>query len=318
MISVIMSTYNETEKDLRDAIDSVLMQTYQDFEFIIICDNPNNQKHQIILEEYAQKDCRVKYFFNEKNMGLALSLNRGLSLSSGEYIARMDADDISFPNRFELQMAYLQEHPDCDVVSSNRIDIDENTNLIGTETLYAIKDEALEKIMRYGSIVNHPSVIMRKSVIDKLGGYRNFRAAQDYDLWLRVLSAGYKIHIMEEQLLRYRIRKDGISKVNFARQYFYTKYAVYLYEQRKKNQGVDDYSEENTLKYLEKCGLNDKQYVDKLNTLYGDFISFKNTKQYGKLVVTGFRFLGCPEMFKIVLRGIKFKKSLSDKENRLG
>lgn len=310
LISVIMGTYNETEKDLREAIDSVLGQTYEDFELIVVCDNPNNKEHREILTKYAEKDSRVKVLFNDVNLGLAMTLNKGIAEAKGKYIARMDADDISLTERFKLQVEYMETHPECDVVGTNRIDIDENSNLLGSETSYNIPDEKIESIMRYGSVVVHPSIMMKKSVIESLGGYRNFRAAQDYDLWLRVLSSGYKIHIMQDKLLRYRIRSDSISKVNFARQYFYTKYAIYLYDQRK-NGGMDEYSEENTLKYLDKCGMNDTEYVKKINSLYSNISNSVKTRNKKGMLSVGLKTVFCPEMIKIITRGMMFKKVLA-------
>ena len=104
MISVIMSTYKEDEELLRESIESILNQTYKDIEFIIILDYPDNEIHQKVICEYASKDKRVHFYINQKNLGLTKSLNRGISLCTGDYIARMDADDISLSDRLEKQL----------------------------------------------------------------------------------------------------------------------------------------------------------------------------------------------------------------------
>ena len=130
-MSVIMSCYNERKPDIIKSINSILEQTYKLFEFIIIVDNPKN--NEIIETIKKFKDKRIKVIINEKNIGLAESLNKGISIAKGKYIARMDADDISLPNRFKIQFDYLESHPDIDVVGSNRITIDENDEITATD-----------------------------------------------------------------------------------------------------------------------------------------------------------------------------------------
>ena len=130
-ISVIMSTYKENIDDLKMSIESILNQTYKMFEFIIILDNPNNHIHEEIIKEYSKIDKRIKFYKNDKNIGLAMSLNKGISLAQYEYIARMDADDISLSNRFDKQVKFLQENPDISLVATNKILIDENNDIVG-------------------------------------------------------------------------------------------------------------------------------------------------------------------------------------------
>ncbi len=102
-----MSTYNETVEELKKAIDSILTQTFKNFEFIIILDNPQNYEHKKVINEYLSKDKRIIFLINESNIGLAASLNEGIENAKGDYIARMDADDISMPNRLEKEYNYL-------------------------------------------------------------------------------------------------------------------------------------------------------------------------------------------------------------------
>ena len=124
MISVIMSTYKEDVDILRLAIESILNQTFRDFEFIIILDNPKNKEHLQCLLQYEKEDCRVHFYVNAENKGLVASLNKALSLCKGDIIARMDADDIALPNRLEMEYDYMISN-DLDMVGGLMVMIDE-------------------------------------------------------------------------------------------------------------------------------------------------------------------------------------------------
>ena len=132
-VSVIMSTYKEPENQLRRSIESILNQTYKAFEYIIILDNPDNSDHIRIIKEYQQKDNRIQFHINEKNQGLTYSLNRGLSYANGKYICRMDADDISVPERLQWQKEHL-EKCNVDLIGGITQVIDEEEKVI-----YSIK-----------------------------------------------------------------------------------------------------------------------------------------------------------------------------------
>ena len=133
MISVIMSTYKEDESQLRQSIESILNQTYQNFEFIIILDNAENEMHRSVIHDYAARDSRIRFLVNEGNHGRTLALNRGLALAKGEYIAIMDADDISLPKRFEIELTYIEKNG-YDLIGGITEIIDENGN-----DVYSIK-----------------------------------------------------------------------------------------------------------------------------------------------------------------------------------
>ncbi len=246
MISVVMSVYNERLDWLQMAVKSILDQTYTDFEYIIIIDNPQlNEASVSFLKEVSAKDSRVQLHFNEENIGLMRSLNVGLGLVHGEYIARMDADDISFPDRFEKELAFLTSNK-YDMVSANRIDIDEEGNEISRAK--HIKNTP-EKHLPYNNFIVHPSVIVKTNVMKKLGGYREFYNSEDYDMWLRVLSAGYKIGILEDYVIYYRIRQTSMSLRNKLESYYITKYQQQLYWERV-NTGSDSFSVEHFKSYM--------------------------------------------------------------------
>jgi len=246
MISVLMSVYNERLDWIKCAIDSILSQTYQDFEFIIIIDNPYIEKEKLeYLNDIQKKDERIIILKNDKNMGLALSMNKGLEVAKGKYIARMDADDISMPMRFEKEVAYIENNK-VDMVSSNRIIIDEDGNFIRKgEPLLEDPDVCLP----FSNFIVHPSVLIKTEVINHLGGYRNFRRSQDYDLWLRLISCGYKIGIIDEYLIKYRVSESNLSNSNRLEQYYINQYQKKLYYERLEK-GYDTFSEQQLLDYL--------------------------------------------------------------------
>ena len=129
MISVIMSTYHEPLEYVEKSVDSILCQTYGDFEFIISVDDPENRKLIDFLKNKADGDSRIKIIVNEKNIGLPKTLNNAIAVAKGDYIARMDADDISLPDRFECQLKLIEEK-NLDLVGCNIIDIDGKDNVL--------------------------------------------------------------------------------------------------------------------------------------------------------------------------------------------
>lgn len=232
MISVIMSTYKEDERLLRESIESILNQTYRDFEYIIILDYPDNDVHKSVIEEYALKDDRIHFYINEKNMGLTDSLNRGLSLCHGEYIARMDADDISLPDRLERQMKYLEKNH-YDLIGGITEMINENGSL-----LYSIKSvpadpKKINKALRYSQCIAHPTWLGRKEVFEKNAGYRHMPLCEDYDFTLRAVLNGFVISNLNEPVLKYRMTSNSISRSNLFEQYLYMSYITNEYKNKR-------------------------------------------------------------------------------------
>lgn len=206
VISVIMSNYNTSEKYLRESIESILNQSFTDFEFIIIDDcSTNNGKS--ILESF--NDDRIKVIFNEKNLGLAASLNKALQISKGEFVARMDSDDISLETRLEKQYKYLKSNPSVGLVASFAQKIGNDKGYI-----YSMVEEPdkMNVPMFFGNVICHPSVMFRKEVItnNHLKYNEEFKTGQDYELWSRLLKTE-KVAIIPEVLLSYRIHNNQIS-----------------------------------------------------------------------------------------------------------
>ncbi len=204
-ISVLMPVYNPEEDYLREAIESIQNQTYSDFEFIIINDGSTNNTKQVIL---SYDDSRIKYFENEENLGLIKTLNRGLGLAAGQYIARMDADDISLPERFAKQVDYLDKNEDIDVLGTWFKKIPKNKIVKMPTTDKDIKNLLLFVCCSMG----HPTVMIRKSTLDKYDFKYNeeYKHAEDYGLWLSMADKA-KFANLPEVLLNYRWHNTNIS-----------------------------------------------------------------------------------------------------------
>ena len=208
-ITVAMSVYNG-EPYLAEAIDSVLAQSFADFEFLILDDGSTDGSCETI-QRYADRDPRVRPIIRE-NRGLIASLNQLLAEARAPLIARMDADDICRPQRFERQIAFLAQHPDHGVVGSWSEDIDARSRSIQGEAFGADQpttyDAFLAAIDAYAPLLCHPAVMYRTEVVRAVGGYHAaFRHCEDLDLWLR-LATRTRICSIPERLLRYR-RSDG-------------------------------------------------------------------------------------------------------------
>ena len=211
-VSILMSVYNGT-RFLREAMDSILNQSFGDFEFIIM-DDGSNDKTWEILSEYSIRDKRIVLLRNKTNIGLTKSLNRCLSVSCGLYIARQDDDDISLHDRLKIQVDYLDNHPDVILVSGNYDRIDENSRLIKSMKLDCDDKTILWHLTFYNYIGGHSQVMFRRDEILRLGGYsESFTHAQDYDLWLRLSRLG-KIAIIRDTILKYRVHDNRITSKN--------------------------------------------------------------------------------------------------------
>ena len=236
LISVIMCTYNEDLKWIKESVESILNQTYKNLEFIIVLDNPSNTELKNLLESYKKRDNRIKLLINEENMGVVKSSNRAIKACRGEYIARMDADDISEIDRLVLQKSYLELN-NLDFVFSGIKCIDEDSTVKYETHKRSMDDKKLRKLFRIVNISYHPTWFMKKEVYDNLKGYREIRYTEDYDLTLRALNKGYIIGRMNQNIARYRIRETSISISNSLEQFLYMRALTKIYN---KNQ-IEDY-----------------------------------------------------------------------------
>jgi glycosyltransferase involved in cell wall biosynthesis len=202
-ITVIMAVHNG-KRFLDKSIESILNQTFHNFEFIII-DDGSTDGSSAILELYAKQDSRVRLVTHERQ-GLTKSLNVGLRLSQGELIARMDADDISYPRRFEAQMSYLELHPNVVCLGAQAVIIDEDGDPIEPWNVPLRHDEILDKLLHgLGGQVIHPLFMVRRETLIKAEGYNeDYKLAQDYDILLRLSEFGLLANL-HQVLLGYRI-----------------------------------------------------------------------------------------------------------------
>ena len=230
LVSVIMSTYNENESQLSTSIESILNQSYEKLEFIIVNDNPKNEQLGALLAKYAQLDKRIVIVENPQNMGLVNSLNRALSYTKGDYIARMDADDISRPERLQLQLQYMKENR-LDFVGGYAHFINEEGSSLGHIMKAPATNEQICRAVRWGNCIPHPTWFVRKEVYEKLGGYRHIPHAEDFDFILRALKTNFRFGNVPCVVLDYRIRSSGISVSNGVEQNLVR---YYLTENRQK------------------------------------------------------------------------------------
>lgn len=207
-VSVVMSVYNG-EKHLAKAIASILNQTFSDFEFIIINDGSNDSS-ELIIRKFAIQDERIMVISRE-NHGLTRSLNEGIKLAKGEYVARMDADDIAFPKRLEKEVDYLDNHPEVGLVSCFARVINDCDQEIGEHRPPVVHNEIRKRSFFAGQLC-HPAAVFRKTLWAELGGYdEKVLYAQDYELWFRLM-AGYKVANIPEFLFYWRNSASGIGR----------------------------------------------------------------------------------------------------------
>lgn len=212
-VSVVMSVYNG-EKYLREAIDSILEQAFRDLEFVIVDDGSTDSTWAILA---SYNDPRIVLLRNEENIGLTRSLNKGLAVARGEYIARMDADDTSLPERLEKQVAYLDAHPGVGLIGTW-------VEIIGErgERLSVLRRPVAPLFVKWSLLFDncliHSTVMYRRALVEKLGGYDLLSFyAQDYELW-SLMSFETQIAVLPEILVRWRSHSAGISAQKLTRQ----------------------------------------------------------------------------------------------------
>ncbi len=223
-ISVVMSTYNRASF-LPRSIESILNQTFTDFEFIIINDgSPDNSAE--ILKKYAKQDSRIRVITNKQNKGLIYSLNKGLDEAKGKYIARMDDDDIALPNRFEKQYAFMEKNKDFAAVGSWVANPDDNKKwAFHSET----SPEKIKVLLYLNKVpISHPASFLRRSFLNKhhIRYSYKYKAAEDRKFWLDIIDAGGKITNIPEVLLLFRLHASNpeqyyIDQRNNANQFFH-------------------------------------------------------------------------------------------------
>lgn len=211
-ISVLLPAYN-AEKYLAESVQSILTQTYTDFELLLL-DDGSTDRTPTIAADLAKTDPRIRVITNPRNLGLSRTLNLGIAQSKADLIARMDADDISLPTRFAKQVEYLQTHHHIGVVGGNR----EFITADGNSTLQPTKckpNPQLADLLRENKLA-HPTVMFRKSLVQQVGGYDTlFHHSQDYELWCR-LAKITNLANLPDCLVKYRLHAESMGEKNLS------------------------------------------------------------------------------------------------------
>jgi len=229
LVSVVMPVYNG-ERFLKEAIESILNQTYKNFEFIIVDDGSTDNSLKII-EEYQKRDKRIKLIKNKKNLGMAKSLNKSLRIAKGKYYVKMDSDDISDKERLNKELFFLENNKEYLIVGSNLEVIDDENETIGYR-YYPQNDEDIRNLIIIKNPFAHPSVMVRMNVLKKIFYDEKLKASDDYDLWFKLLKYG-KGKNLSDFLLKYRVSKNQVKSkrlkiqlketIQVQRKYLFTK-----------------------------------------------------------------------------------------------
>lgn len=206
-ISVLLPVFN-AEKYLEKALQSLLNQSFQNFEIVAMDDGSTDGSVEV-LKKFS--DPRIRIEKNEKNLGLIATLNRGISLCQGEFIARMDADDIAVSTRLEKQCQYLQQNPRCILVSTGRSAIDENDQPIVSFNRPATGSPLIRWKLLTGNFITHPTVMLRKSALHLPLFEEKYKHAEDYAAWLKLSTLG-DFEILPERLLKYRFHAEAVGQ----------------------------------------------------------------------------------------------------------
>ena len=246
-VSVIMSVYNEEEKWLEKSIESICNQTFTDFEFIIILDNPSNDKLEAIIKKAEKKDNRIKFYKNTKNLGLVSTLNKALKFCSGEFIARMDADDICHAERLEKQVEFLNKNPEVQLVGTNWKCIDEEGEILFEHGKLPTQYKFIKKNIKYNNMFLHPSWMFRSNILEAIYGYREMTFCEDYDFITRLITNDIIITNINEYLMLYRVRDNSISISKAFEQYLNSERTIKYMKERYKLKS-DTYDENESIK----------------------------------------------------------------------
>ena len=210
LISVIIPAFNESATDISNAISSILQQTYTNIE-VLIFDDSTSQDTIDAIDAFA-KDTRVSIYRSSTRVGFIKSLNLGLESSKGKYIARMDGDDYSHPDRFQKELSFLEDHPDVMVVGGQINIMDENTHITSSRK-YPLGGIKLRLFSCIRNPMAHPAIMMRREIVDM--GYRyddSLKMSEDLDLWLRLMNDGYKLANIPDTVLDFRVMRNFLEK----------------------------------------------------------------------------------------------------------
>jgi len=267
ILSVLMPVFN-SELFVAEAIESILNQTFKDFEFLIL-DDASTDKSLEIVKDFEKKDSRIKVYQNEKNLGVVTSRNKLIELSKGKYIAWLDSDDIAIENRLEKEIKFLEEHTEIGMVGAYPIIIDEFGNKI-REWLFETDPQKLKIELFFHSPFLSSSVMIKKSYLPQNFYESRFSVAEDFDLYSKISENSYAANI-PGTLVKYRINSKGLSKSNIEKM---EKLSVQVIKEHAERLGIK--LEENTIKNLRKPKTASKINFEEIPEIEKSLILLKN------------------------------------------
>lgn len=210
LVSVVLASFNESPEIISASIDSILKQTYKDFELLILDDSTKEGTKAAV--DLFKADSRVKVFRGMERRGFVHSLNDGLKVAQGKYIARMDGDDIALPERLEKEISFLEAHSEIYVVGG-QINLIDGAGKVISSRPYPLGGWRLWLFSAIRNPLAHPTVVLRRELVEKGFYYdETLKMSEDLDLWLRILNAGYQIANIPDTVLNYRVDNDFIKK----------------------------------------------------------------------------------------------------------
>ena len=219
LVSVVMATFNEPVNFISQSIESILHQTYAHLE-LIIADDSTNEDTIRTIDDFAKQDKRIIVVREKEKMGIAVARNRCFKLAKGDYIAIMDGDDISLPDRIERQLAFAKKNPDVDLFGGHINIINENGNIVAKRKYKTTPDDFLRMFI-YRNPLAHPTIFFRRRIIDEGFLYDvNYKKAEDLEFYLRIFKNGFHLTNMDAYLLNYRIVGDMQKKRKYDNWYY--------------------------------------------------------------------------------------------------
>jgi len=290
-VSVIMSTYREQKEYLQIAIESILNQDFEEYEFLIAIDDPTNKELIAFINEYAEQNDKIRVFVNSKNLGLVSSLNKLLENATGEYIARMDADDYSYKCRLRKQYNYSVKNG-LDIAAAYVKVVDESNRVIREMNKLPLSNNLIRRNLKYNNCLPHPVWFVKKTVYEELGGYNQVPYCEDYDFILRAREREYVFGNYNEVLLDYRMTRNSLSRSNLYKQYLSMKYILGKYEKKNITIPIEDYYK----KYYDEK--KEERYCRSAAMLSDGLISIKDRKYMNALVLILKSYFGSVEYQK--------------------
>lgn len=309
LISVLTTIYNEPLSWVKECIDSVVAQEHPNYniEIIIVIDNPfldssyitelNNYINSLIVENN-----NVVTIYNKVNIGLAASLNKAFANSKGQYIARIDTDDICAVERFYKQHDFLLRNNDVSIVGGHIIRIDEDGNEIG-RAKNSLSFEDISNKIYYKSVCYHPTWMMRRVVFESLSGYRTYPNSQDFDFLLRAYENNYKISNVDDFVVSYRIRKSSLSFTHSLRQRKCQEHILKM--SRKRLKDVEVYDEKLMMKEIQSSSFYNKCHAFSQDLFYRAMVLMKNRNVLFPFYLMA-SILMSPAQFRYVIRQVRF------------